>query len=149
MPRIRSLLLTGFALGTAACAPAVPWLVTTETVWHDNITNAERSADVLPALQGRTELHGTLFSRALEEGHRLRLTAGGLAEIWPRFGGLNRFATHFAAGLEYKHWLGPYRQVIAAHLFPVLDLAGKDIRKLVNGQLGNRIRRMRHYCQPV
>lgn len=114
MPRIRFLLLAGFALGTAACAPAVPWLVTTDTAWHDNVTNAERSVDVLPALQGHAELHGTLFSRALEDGHRLRLTAGGLAEIWPRFEGLNRFATHFTAGWEYKPWLGPYRPVIAA-----------------------------------
>ncbi|MDI1249970.1 MAG: hypothetical protein PSV13_13995 [Lacunisphaera sp.] len=83
------------------------WL-DTQVAWHDNVTNAERSEDLLPALEWRTELRAGI-QRALPGGHRAGATAGLRTEIWPRFQGLDAVVPGVAMSWEFKPGLGPYR----------------------------------------
>jgi len=97
----------GFFTGSAVSAAALPGVFLTEAVWHDNVTNAELPADVIGALEWRTEWQA-VFHRALPGGHRLSLRARLRSEIWPRFDALNLIAPGVTGTWQYKPGLGPH-----------------------------------------
>jgi len=83
----------------------------TETVWHDNVTNAEQPQDVLSALQSRAEF-SIGQQLVLAGGHRLQGLARLRTELWPRFEGLNFVAPGLVGAWEFKSGLGPHRPVL-------------------------------------
>jgi len=94
-------------------ASTASWQLDTELSWHDNVTNAERPEDLLPALQWRAEL-ATSVARSLREGHSLEGGAGLRVEKWPRFEGLDFVAPVLLMAWKYKPGLGPHRPVFTA-----------------------------------
>lgn len=120
-------LSAGLVLATALCAVASPWHLRTEVVWHDNVTNAERPEDLLPALQWGGELVAGQV-RMVEGGHRLLVSGGLRMEVWPRFEGLNLVAPGVALGWEFKPGLGPRRPVLAAGVVGERVAAGESDR---------------------
>ncbi len=106
-------LLVGCAPAFAVLGQAVPARFDTAVVWHDNVTNAERPADLLAALQWRGEV-GWGAQRLLPDGHRVRGSAGLRAEAWPRFEGLNVIAPGLGGAWEWKPGLGPHWPVLVA-----------------------------------
>ena len=110
-------LLIGLALGgglgvVLMAAEPARWQFSTEAVWHDNATNAERPQDVLAALQWRSDLR-TGLHRSLPGGHRLSANAGLRTEFWPRFEGLDVVAPGLSGVWEYKPGLGLHVPVVA------------------------------------
>lgn len=113
MPRIASIVAVGFTLAACLDLNASSWRLGTEVQWHDNVTNAERPEDLLPALQWSTELDGGI-ARNLRDGHRIQGRGGLRVDAWPRFEGLDFLAPVFSAGWEFKPGLGSHRPVFAA-----------------------------------
>jgi hypothetical protein len=107
----RRLPIAAFILAASVVAEASPWHLDTEMAWHDNVTNAERPEDLLPALQWSTAVSAGRL-QVMEGGHRLRGLAAVRAEMWPRFEGLNLIAPGLALAWEYKPGVGPQRPVL-------------------------------------
>jgi hypothetical protein len=116
--------------------------VSTEAIWHDNVTNAERPQDLLSALQWRSDL-GAAFHRSLAGGHRLVLSTGLRADIWPQYEGLNAIAPGFTGTWEFKPGLGPLVPVLALAVNGEWSLATETARTgrggAVNLQLRQRV----------
>jgi hypothetical protein len=113
MTRIASGLSVGLFLVVRLAAVALPGHLGTGMVWHDNVTNAERTEDLLSALQWHTFV-STGNAWAFEGGHRLRASSQVRAEVWPRFEGLNLVAPGLTGAWEYKPGVGPNRPVFSA-----------------------------------
>ena len=113
MLRIPLALPAGFALIASLGATTATWQLDTEVSWHDNVTNAERPEDLLPALQWRAELD-TSVARSLRDGHRVEGGAELRVEKWPRFEGLDSVAPALLMAWKFKPGLGPHRPVFAA-----------------------------------
>ncbi len=94
----------------AAALPGEPTLRTTLR-WHDNATNADLPADILPAFETVTE--ATVSPRRLlGRDDSLLLGARLLAELWPRYDGLDRIGLGLA--WQHKFALGPYAPTLRA-----------------------------------
>jgi hypothetical protein len=106
--------LVCLGLGGFIPALAFPWQVSGGAVWHDNVTNAERPEDLIPALQSQFEWEGVLANRSLGGGHRLRVSTGARVDYWPRFEGLNAIVPNLAATWEWKPGLGLHQPVFVA-----------------------------------
>lgn len=115
MPRLPSIASAGIVLLVATSLSAAGWRLGTEVTWHDNVTNAERSEDLLSGIQWSGELE-TGRVRLMEGGHLLRAGARVRMETWPRFEGLNLVAPGVSLAWEYKPGLGPHRPVFAAEV---------------------------------
>ncbi|RXK53395.1 hypothetical protein ESB00_17015 [Oleiharenicola lentus] len=115
MSRTPSFIAAGFALAVAVHLAAAPGHLVTEAVWHDNVTNAERPEDRLPAWQWTGELEAG-HSRNLADGHRLRAAVHLRTELWPRLEGLNQVAPGVTLGWDFKPGLGPHRPRLTAEL---------------------------------
>lgn len=106
-------LLAAPALASArsAWSPALG----TSVRWHDNITNSDRPADILPAFQ---TLATATASRRLLLGRDDSLILGThlTAEAWPRYDGLDRTALGAALAWQHKFGLGPYAPTLRAEL---------------------------------
>ena len=113
MPRMPSIVAVASTLLGFPNLEAARWHLGSEVSWHDNVTNAERPEDLLPALQWHTELNAGV-TRNLRDGHRLQGRGGLRMDAWPRFEGLNYLAPAVSAGWEFKPGLGPHRPVFAA-----------------------------------
>lgn len=99
----------------ASAASAWPLTFSATTLWHDNVTNAERPTDILPAFQTVAEAaasHRHLLGRddALLFGTHLR------AESWPRYDGLDRTALGAALIWQHKFALGAFAPTLRAEL---------------------------------
>jgi len=101
----------GLPFGLVAL-PAADWNLDTRSTWHGNVTNADRAADRLAALQWRTDISATTF-RVLPGGHRVKAGWKFGVELWPRFDGLDAFTTGLAVGWSRKFGLGPQAPVLA------------------------------------
>ncbi|MDI1321041.1 MAG: hypothetical protein PSW75_12740 [bacterium] len=118
----------GLCLGVVGPAAEFPrWQFSTEAIWHDNATNAERPQDVRSALQWRSELR-TGIHRAFPGGHRVSGTAGLRTEFWPRFEGLDVVAPGIAGSWAYKPGLGPNLPVFSAEMEGEWALAAERAR---------------------
>ncbi len=110
------------ALIAAVCALAGPlradWSPTLAATaeWNSNVTNANRSADVISALQLRADLG--LFSYRVALGHDDSLVLGATvdAETWPRFDGLDRCSLGPRLAWRHKFGLGALAPVLSLEL---------------------------------
>ena len=108
------IILLLMALDPARLAAAWTWQGTTEAIWHGNVTNSDRPADRLSALQWQTGLTVD-FSRPLPGGNRA--SAGlrvGLA-CWPKYQGLDSLTLEPTLGLNHKFGLGAQAWVVSAN----------------------------------
>lgn len=115
MPRLPLFVAAGLSLTGAVQLAAAPWHLVTEVVWHDNVTNAERPEDLLPAWQWNGDLEAG-SARNLADGHRLRAAVQLRTEFWPRFEGLNQVAPGVTLGWDFKPGLGPQRPRFTAEI---------------------------------
>jgi hypothetical protein len=104
----------------AACAPsspATPLSVSARSavLWHDNVTNADRTADRLPGLETNHEVSA---AHRWSAGRHLGivLAGRGLAESWSRYDGLDRAAFGFQVSAQKKTGFGPAATVFGASL---------------------------------
>ncbi|MDQ5977060.1 MAG: hypothetical protein QG602_32 [Verrucomicrobiota bacterium] len=134
-------LLTVATLGLTAVtvAAAGPVRVETGLSWHDNVTNAERPEDLLPALQWHARLDAGI-ARNLPDGHRIRGAAGLRIETWPRFEGLDFVSPALSAAWEFKPGLGPNRPVVAAEVEGEWRVAREHDRGGLGGAVGLSVR---------
>lgn len=104
-------LASSTAHGASAWQPAF----SASALWHDNVTNADRSDDILPAFQTVTEVtasHRVLLGR----NDSLLLGARAFADLWSRYDGLDRTAVGVSAAWQHKFGLGPYVPTVRAEL---------------------------------
>ena len=77
--------------------------ITTAATWNSNATNANNSADIVGALQLRTDL-AAATRLALDTDNTLLVGVNLGAEAWPRFDGLDRAS--FGPRLTWQHKFG-------------------------------------------
>ncbi len=99
------------ARGASAWQPAF----SATALWHDNVTNADRSADILSAFQTVTEA-STSHRHLLGRNDSLLLGARAFADLWSRYDGLDRTALGASAAWQHKFGLGPYVPTVRAEL---------------------------------
>lgn len=105
------------AASVSALAAAEPagWApnVTATALWNSNVTNANRSPDIIGAFQLRADVDA--FSRRVPLGHDDSLTVGVDAgvEAWPRFDGLDRAALGPRLAWRHKFGLGALAPVFS------------------------------------
>lgn len=85
------------------------------TLWHDNVTNAERPTDILPAFQTVAEATAS-HRHLLGRDDSLLLGAHLRAESWPRYDGLDRTALGTALTWQHKFALGAFAPTLRAEL---------------------------------
>lgn len=130
----------GVCAGGAVTAAELPrWQFSTEAVWHDNATNAERPQDLLSALQWRSDLR-TGLHLSLPGGQRLSATTGLRSELWPRFAGLDVVAPGIAASWEYKPGLGLRVPVFSAEVEGEWAVAAEKARDGRGGAVRLQVR---------
>lgn len=106
MKKLAAAVLVFSASLAFAGAPAgwAPNLTTTAT-WDSNATNADRSGDVIGALQLRADL-ATTTRLALDTGDGLLVGAHLAAEFWPRSSGLDQLAVGPRVTWQHKFGIG-------------------------------------------
>lgn len=103
--------------------------ITTAATWQSNATNANRGADILDALQLRSELAA---GRRFTPGGSDTLRLGGqiTAEAWPRYDGLDQLAVGPRVGWTHKFGLGPLAPTLS------VDFAGDAVAARESGRGG-------------
>lgn len=132
-----------FLLGTLHVAAAWNWQGTTETIWHGNVTNSDRPADRLSALQWQTELAGNT-SRLLTGGN---LASAGLRiglALWPKYQGLDSLTLGPTLGLNHKFGLGAQAWVVGASASGGWVSVHEADRSGLSGQLRLEVRKRWH-----
>ena len=117
-PALLLVLLCCPGLATAAPAlPATAWspALTASAAWHDNVTNSDRPADILPAVQTLAAANVS-HRHLLGRDDSLLLGARLVAEAWPRYDGLDRTALGSSLIWQHKFALGPYAPTFRAEL---------------------------------
>ncbi len=104
---LRSLRGVAFLALLPLAARAQAWepVLATQFKWHDNATNADRAADILPAAQFLATL-STSQRRILASRDQLLFTARITLESWPRYDGLDRLAPGLGLVWQRKFGLG-------------------------------------------
>lgn len=101
------------ALGSVRLAAAWVWQGTSEAVWHGNITNSDRLADRLSALQWQTEFRGEV-NRLLPGGNFVSAALRFDLDLWPKYQGLDTVSVGPALDWAHKFGLGAHAWVIGA-----------------------------------
>lgn len=109
---IRAIVLAITLAVTAAAGPS--WLpgAGTAAVWSSNITNANRAADIIGALQLGAEA-GASRRQPLGRDDTLLTTLSARAEAWPRFDGLDRAGVGARLAWQRKFGLGAFAPTFA------------------------------------
>jgi hypothetical protein len=104
-------------LVSAALAEPLGWApnLTTTATWDSNASNADRSADVIGALQLRSEF-AAATRLALDTDNALLLGGHLVAEAWPRFQGLDQVSFGPRLTWQHKFGLGALAPVFALEL---------------------------------
>lgn len=109
---IRPALLAVSLAATAAAGPS--WLPSagTAAAWTSNITNANRPADIIGALQLGAEV-GASRRQPLGRDDTFFTTLSARAEAWPRFDGLDRAGVGGRLAWQRKFGLGAFAPTFA------------------------------------
>lgn len=109
-------LLAAFALAPLL-SHAAPWAptLTATTAWHSNVSNADRSSDIIGALQLRADL-ATVQRLSLGRDDSLLFGARLETEAWTRFQSLNRAALSPTLSWAHKFGLGPFAPILSVDL---------------------------------
>ena len=99
----------------AVAAPFSTPVFSAATLWHDNVTNAERSTDILPAVQTVATVAAS-HRHLLGRNDSLIFDAQLRAEAWPRYDGLDRTALGTALTWQHKFALGAFAPTLRAEL---------------------------------
>ncbi len=105
----------GFSLFSAlAFAAPLGWApnLTTTATWDSNVTNADRSGDIIGALQLRADM-AAITRVALDTDNALLVGGHFLAEAWPRFDGLNHLSLGPRLTWQHKFGIGALAPVLA------------------------------------
>lgn len=89
------------------------WRVSSEASWHGNVTNSDRPADRLPALQWQTGV-AVEYHRPLPGGNVLSAGLRIALDLWPRYQGLDAITLGPTLGWDHKFGLGAQAWVLAA-----------------------------------
>jgi len=95
-----------------ARAAETQWHGGSSLVWHSNVTNADRVADRLPAMQWQSELTAGA-TRVPAAGHLLRADWRFGLDLWPRYQGLDTVSTGPALGWTRRFGLGSQAPAVA------------------------------------
>jgi len=119
-------------LPLAARAQAWEPALAAQFKWHDNATNADRAADILPAAQFLTTLSASQ-RRLLTPRDQLLFTARFSIEAWPRYDGLDRLAPGLGLVWQRKFGLGAYAPALRAEFSAEHALARESGRSANTG----------------
>ncbi len=110
-------ILLALLLATPRASAAPPWspTLTASALWHDNVTNADRPADIVPTFQSVVELTAS-HRHLLGRNDSLLLGARAFADLWSRYDGLDRTALGASLTWQHKFGLGPYAPTLRAEL---------------------------------
>lgn len=124
-PSRAALPLAVLAFAAARAVASVTPSVTLTSTWNSNATNADRSSDVIGALQ--LLLSAEVSAASVTLGHDDSLVFGAEvdAEYWPRFDGLNRLVLGPTAAWRHKFGLGPMAPVFSVE-FAVHGISAHD-----------------------
>lgn len=128
------------ALFPARLLAAGTWRASSETTWHGNVTNSDRPADRLAALQWQTELAGE-FNRPLPGGNFVSASLHLDLDLWPRYQGLDAITLGPGLGWDHKFGLGAQAWVIAAAAAGGWVSGREADRSGLSGQLQLEIRK--------
>ncbi len=108
-----SAILSSLCGGGLVAAPSVPFVpaLTLQTVWQDNITNADASPDKVSGLELRT-LGSAEQRYALGRDDTFFLKADFSGEVWAKYSGLNAISAGPHLALRHKFGLGAYAPAI-------------------------------------
>jgi hypothetical protein len=123
-------------LPSLALAEPLGWApnITATATWDSNVTNADRSSDVIGALQLRADL-ATAARLALDTDNALIVSAHLVAESWPRSQGLDQLSVGPRVGWQHKFGLGAFAPVFAVELAGDLIFARETERSARAGSL--------------
>ena len=110
-------ILLALLLATPRASASPPWspTLTASALWHDNVTNADRPADILPAFQTVATLAAS-HRHLLGRDDSLLVGAHAFADLWSRYDGLDRTALGASLTWQHKFGLGPYAPTLRAEL---------------------------------
>ncbi len=124
----------------AHLAAAWTWQGVSEAVWHSNITNSDRPADRLSALQWRTELSGAV-NRSLPGGNFVSTGLQIELDLWPRYEGLDSISFGPSFALSHKFGLGAQAWVIGAAASGDWVTVREHVRSGLAGELRLEVRK--------
>lgn len=116
MTPTRAAFLRAVCALAAATTAAAALDLSTKATWNSNATNANRSADVIGALQLQAATAASARPFLLDRDNSLTFTAGASAEAWPRFDGLDQVAVDPQVAWRHKFGLGAFAPVFRAEL---------------------------------
>ncbi len=108
------LLVLAWLITLTGLAADGQYLTVAGLTWHSNVTNSDRPADRLSALQWRTELAGD-FNRSLPHGNTVSTGWHLGLDLWPKYQGLDSLTLGPSLGLTHKFGLGAQAWVLRAN----------------------------------
>lgn len=96
-----------------ACAAPAGWApnITTTATWNDNATNADRSSDIISALELRVDA-AVNHRLDLANNNALFVGAALAVEAWPRFEGLDHLNVGPRLAWQHKFGLGALAPIV-------------------------------------
>ncbi|MBP6508278.1 MAG: hypothetical protein KA257_12000 [Opitutaceae bacterium] len=124
----------------AGSVPAADWRGETRLVWHGNVTNADRAADRLAAIQSQTEV-AVKRRWVLPAGNQVWVGWQFGLDAWPRFAGLDTLAGGPVLGWSHKFGLGAQVPVLVVQAAGEWVAAREEMRAGRGGALELRLQR--------
>lgn len=112
----------------------------TRLVWHNNVTNSDRAADRVAALQWRSEF-ATSSSWLLPASNIVRADWKVRTDLWPRYQGLDAIRTGPEINWSHKIGLGSQVPVLSARGEGTGVLARESPRSGYGGRLTAQVQR--------
>ena len=117
MNLLRATLLLAVPALHAAAEPAAWAPIFTMTAgWNSNVTNSDRSADVIGALQCRAQIGADAWRISPGHDDTLLIGVAGQVEIFPRFDGLDQWTAGPRLAWRHKFGLGAFVPVLSFEL---------------------------------